>query len=190
MDSQFISRAELSPPELSSPSPGSVTGIASSTTITIGWNPSPGADAYDVALRNQDGVIMGLDSHVGDLSRNFSFSQIESEGTYTVELTSIRNNPPPGAPARSETAIYRFEVKDFVRYSPAIPVFPADDSTLDPVKALRSGNTLRWRQDSRCKTTPSSLATENLPGSTKARSPICLSNPWPRILFVARSLQR
>jgi len=146
-EARFISRAEFSPPALSNPNPGSVVGITGSTPITIGWDPSPGADAYEVALKNQDGVIVGLDRRVSGLRREFAFSQADNEGTYTVELTSIRDNPPPGAPARSETAIYQFEVGDFVRYLPAIPASPIDGSTLDPVESLRNGVTLRWRQD-------------------------------------------
>jgi len=147
-EARFISRAEFRPPELSNPSPGSAIGVAPSNTITIGWNPSPGADAYDIALRNQDGVVVGLDRRVSGLSRDFAFSQEDSEGAYSVELTSIRDNPPPGASARSETATYRFEVRDFVRYSPAIPISPANDSTIDAIEALREGITLSWRQDS------------------------------------------
>lgn len=146
-EAQFISRADFRPPELSNPSPGSAIGIAGSNTITIGWNPSPGADAYEIVLRNQDGVIVGLDRHVNGLSRNFSFSQADSEGAYSVELTSIRDNPPSGVSARSETATYQFEVRDFVRYSPAIPIYPANDSTIEAIEALRDGVTLSWRQD-------------------------------------------
>jgi len=146
-EARFISRAKFSPPVLGNPTPGSVVGIPDSTAITIGWNPSPSADAYEVVLKNQDGVIVGVDRRVSGLSRNFAFSQADSEGIYTVELASIRDNPPPGAPARSETAIYQFEISSFVRYSPPIPVSPIDDTRLDPIETLRNGVTLSWRQD-------------------------------------------
>jgi len=144
---QFVVRADFEPPILSNPAPGSIIGIADSTTISISWDPSPGADAYEIEFRNQDGVVIGLDRRVIGLSRDFAFSQTEGGGIYTVELTSIRENPPPGASARSRTAIYQFEVKDFFQYSAAIPISPTDDVTINPVEALRSGVTLNWRQD-------------------------------------------
>ena len=143
----FILRPDFRPPELNNPNPGSAIGIVDASTITISWDPSPGADAYEIVFRNQDGVVVGLDRRVSSLSRDFAFTQTDSEGTYTVELTSIRDNPPPGSSDRSETAIYQFEVESFVQYLPAIPISPADGSTIDSIGALRNGITLNWRQD-------------------------------------------
>jgi len=147
-EARFSLISDFKPPELIDPSPGSTVGIYDSTAIAISWDPSPGADAYEIVLSNQDGVVIGLDRRVEGLSRDFAFSQTDSGGIYTVELTSIRDNPPPGASSRSATAIYQFEVKDSIRYSPAILLSPKDGSTINPIEALRGGINLNWRQDS------------------------------------------
>jgi hypothetical protein len=68
-------------------------------------------------------------------------------GLWTIELTSFRNNPPPGAPAQSETGIYHFRIGKIVEYKPAVPVSPANGTRFSAVEALNNGIKLQWKQD-------------------------------------------
>lgn len=150
-EAHFLLRSGFSPPILSNPRPGTVISLVGSSAVSIGWDPSPGADAYRVVLKAPNGTVVGRDDRVIGLDREFSLSTAgsaaEGEGTYSVELTSIRDNPPPGAARTSETATYRFEVGDFVQYSAALPASPPNGATISALESLRNGVTLSWNQD-------------------------------------------
>ncbi len=143
----FVLRSEFSSPVLNNPQPGSSISLVGSSTIAIGWNPSPGADAYRVVLKSPEGIVLGRDDRVAGLERDFAISTDGGIGSYSVELTSFRDNPPAGASQTSETATYRFEVGDFVEYAAAEPVSPANGATLGALETLLNGVSLRWSQD-------------------------------------------
>lgn len=150
-EGRFRLRSEFSPPVLSNPRPGTVISLIGSSSLSIGWDPSPGADAYRVVLKAPNGTVAGRDDRVIGLDREFSLTAAGGasggEGTYSVELTSLRDNPPSGASRTSETATYRFEVGDFVQYSAAVPLSPANGATISALESLRNGVTLSWNQD-------------------------------------------
>jgi hypothetical protein len=146
-EGRFRLRSAFGPPVLSRPAPGGSVSLVGATSLALGWNPSPGADAYRVVLKAPGGEIIARDDRVTGVEREFSLAETGGTGTYTVELTSIRDNPPEGASGLSETAAYRFEIGDLVRYSPALPASPADGSVIGAESAILNGVTLRWNQD-------------------------------------------
>lgn len=146
-ESIFRLRSEFSPPVLNNPRPGSNLSLVGSSAVTVAWDPSPGADAYRVVLKSPNGAILARDDRAERLDRDFSISAAGGTGTYSVELTSIRDVPPPGGSRTSETATYRFEVGDFVEYSAAVPVAPANGAVISGLNSLVNGVTLRWNQD-------------------------------------------
>jgi len=146
-EGRFRLRSEFRAPTLVRPRPGDSVELVGATSLELGWNPSPGADAYRVVLRGPDGSIYGRDDRVSGLEREFSLPSAASPGRYEVELTALRDNPPAGASRSSETASYGFDIGSLVAYSAAVPVSPADGARIDALTALRSGVTLSWRQD-------------------------------------------
>lgn len=150
-EARFRLRSEFSPPVLSNPRPGSSISLVGSSTVSIGWDPSPGADAYRVVLKAPNGTIIDRDDRVTGLDREFTLTPTSvasgAEGTYSVELTSLRDNPPSGASRTSETATYRFDIGDFVQFSAAIPQSPANGITISALESLRNGVNLSWNQD-------------------------------------------
>jgi hypothetical protein len=64
-----------------------------------------------------------------------------------VELTSIRDNPPDGTSNLSDSATYRFNVDNLVRYNAAVPSSPANGRFIGGLEALRDGVTLTWSQN-------------------------------------------
>ncbi len=143
----FTLRSEFSPPVLNTPRPGSVINLIGSSAISLAWDPAPGADAYRVVLKAPNGTIVNRDDRAVSLVRDFTLGRNSGIGSYTVELTSIRDNPPPGASKTSASAAYRFEVGDFVQYSAARPVSPANGAAISALESLRNGITLNWNQD-------------------------------------------
>ncbi len=143
----FTLRSEFSPPVLSSPKPGSSVSLIGSSALTISWNPAPGADAYRVVLKAPDGTVISRDDRTVGLIRDFTLGSSGGIGSYTVELSSIRDNPPAGASKVSSTASYRFNVSDFVQYSAAVLQSPANGTAIPALNALRNGITLNWNQD-------------------------------------------
>jgi len=143
----FTLRSEFSPPVLNRPKPGSSISLIGSSTLSLSWNPAPGADAYRVVLKAPDGTIISRDDRATGLIRDFALGRSGGTGSYTVELSSIRDNPPPGASRVSPAASYQFNVAEFVQYNAADPVTPVNGSSITSLKALRSGVTLSWTQN-------------------------------------------
>lgn len=145
-EARFRLRSEFGSPMLNQPVPGSIVNLVGSTSLLLSWDPAPGADAFKVVLRAPDGSTIGRDDRVGGLEREFALPGDAGTGDYSVELTSIRDNPPAGGSRESQSAVYRFRVGDLVRYSAAVPTSPANGSYIDGLDAVSEGITLRWTQ--------------------------------------------
>ncbi len=146
-EAAFTLRSEFSPPVLNNPKPGSNVSLIGSSALTISWDPAPGADAYRVVLKAPDGRVISRDDRAIGIIRDFTLGSSGGIGSYTVELSSIRDNPPAGASRVSSTASYHFNVSDFVQYSEAILLTPANGTAIPALNALRNGVTLNWSQD-------------------------------------------
>ena len=103
-EGRFRLRSEFTAPVLSRPRPGSSVDLVGSTTLSLGWDPAPGADAYRVVLRAPDGSTIGQDDRVNGLEKEFSLPAGAGPGDYSVELASIRDNPPAGGSRNSSGA--------------------------------------------------------------------------------------
>ncbi|MDF1566456.1 MAG: hypothetical protein P1P77_00395 [Spirochaetaceae bacterium] len=147
VEAVFRLRSEFRPPVLNLPRPGSGISLVGTTTLRVAWDPAPGADAYRVILRDSQGTAIGRDDRVSALDREFTLPPGLGPGSYGVELTSIRDNPPDGASNLSESATYRFNVDNLVRYNAAVPSSPANGRFIGGLEALREGITLTWSQD-------------------------------------------
>ena len=146
-EARFQVRSSFGPPVLTGPLPGSTVSFVGTTSVPLTWDPSPGADAYQVIFRAPDGTIIGRDDRVAGLEVEFNLPESVGAGEYTVELSSLRNNPPTGASARSGSATYRFRVGELVRYAAAVPTFPANGAFLNGLDVISNGLTLRWSQE-------------------------------------------
>lgn len=143
----FRLRSEFRPPVLNLPQPGSGISLVGTTTLRVAWDPAPGADAYRVILRDNQGAAIGRDDRVIALEREFTLPPGLGPGSYAVELTSIRDNPPDGASNLSGSATYRFNVDNLVRYNAAVPSSPTNGRFIGGLEALRNGVTLTWSQN-------------------------------------------
>jgi hypothetical protein len=117
----FRLRSEFRPPVLNLPRPGSGISLVGSTTLRVAWDPAPGADAYRVILRDSQGTAIGRDDRVTGLDREFTLPPGLGPGSYGVELTSIRDNPPDGTSNLSDSATYRFNVTIWCATTPPYP---------------------------------------------------------------------
>jgi hypothetical protein len=91
--------------------------------------------------------VIARDDRITSLSRDFSLANAGTAGFYSVEMTSLRNNPPEGASRESSTATYRFEVGSLVRYTAPLHRVPAEGAVYKAENAMLNGIVLRWEQN-------------------------------------------
>ena len=146
-EARFSLRTGFSAPILRNPRPGDSISLIGSDSLILQWDPEPAADAYSVVLKAPNGSVVDRDDRVLGLEREFTVAPSSGPGSYSVELTSIRDNPPAGAARMSESRTYRFDISNLVGYSAAVPVSPAGGAFIDGLSALKNGILLRWTQN-------------------------------------------
>ena len=144
---RFRIAERFNPPTLLSPSSGERIALTGPPLVLINWSPVPAADAYRVTLKDPGGTVIARNDRVIGFLEEFLLPDTARSGTYGIELTSIRDNPPVGESLTSQTAYYQFTIAEIRRYTAAIPFSPANNSRIAGLSALRDGVFLRWNQE-------------------------------------------
>ena len=141
----FSVKLPLLPPHLIYPGEGSSISLIGEAKLSLSWTEVANSLAYSGALYKE-----------GDLNPVLTLPETEStsadvdisllsEGTFTMELQSVREEDGKGFPNVSHVSRSTFDISDIVTYEAPVITAPADRTVTNRLDVLQNGLSIRWR---------------------------------------------